>query len=111
MAAWVHDYAPRIRGMVLAAPAFAIRLYVPPAIPGLRLLLKLRGERQTFIKSYVKSKMLTHLLQSGQAATADEAIGRLRAVRPTLVVRPEAAAAVARFALSCNLPAATIRNS
>ena len=27
--AWVHDYAPRIRCMVLAAPAFVVKLYVP----------------------------------------------------------------------------------
>ena len=40
--AWVHDFAPRIRAMVLAAPGFRIRLYVPFAIPGLRLLEKIR---------------------------------------------------------------------
>ncbi len=60
VAAWVHDYAPRIRAMVLAAPALAIKLYVPLAIPGLRLLLKMRKDRKTFIKSYVKARMLTH---------------------------------------------------
>ncbi len=27
--AWVHDYAPRIRAMVLASPAFSVNLYVP----------------------------------------------------------------------------------
>ncbi|MGB0414449.1 MAG: alpha/beta fold hydrolase, partial [Coraliomargarita sp.] len=42
--AWVHDYAPRIRAMVLAAPAFRIRLYVPLAILGLRLLLKIKPD-------------------------------------------------------------------
>jgi alpha-beta hydrolase superfamily lysophospholipase/SAM-dependent methyltransferase len=57
-AAWVHDYAPRIRAMVLAAPGFRIRLYVPFAIPGLRLLQKLKPRAN--ISSYVKSKMLTH---------------------------------------------------
>ena len=35
-AAWAHDYAPRIRGMVLASPAFKVKLYVPFARPGLR---------------------------------------------------------------------------
>src|SRR4051812_12392742 len=39
--AWVHDYAPAIRAMVLAAAAFQVRLYVPLAIPALRLLSKL----------------------------------------------------------------------
>src|SRR6202049_4207897 len=27
--AWVHDYAPPIRAMILATPAFRVRLYVP----------------------------------------------------------------------------------
>ncbi len=76
VAAWVHDYAPRIRGMVLAAPAFAIKLYVPLAIPGLRLLLKLRGKRKTFIKSYVKAKMLTHDPVQARSYDADELIAK-----------------------------------
>ena len=33
VAAWVHDYAPRLRGMILATPAFRVKLYVPFAIP------------------------------------------------------------------------------
>ena len=36
-AAWVHDYAPPIRAMILAVPAFRVKLYVPFAIPFLRL--------------------------------------------------------------------------
>jgi alpha-beta hydrolase superfamily lysophospholipase len=44
VAAWAHDYAPAIRAMVLASPAFAVRLYVPFALPGLRLLHRLRGD-------------------------------------------------------------------
>ena len=57
-AAWVHDFAPPIRGMVLATPAFRVKLYVPFAIPMLRLKEKLLG-RGT-VKSYVKATMLTH---------------------------------------------------
>ena len=57
-ATWVHDYAPNIRCMVLASPALRVRLYVPLAIPGLRLLLKLKPV--SFITSYVKGKLLTH---------------------------------------------------
>ena len=37
-AAWVHDYAPRIRAMVLASPAFKVKLYVPFARAGLALM-------------------------------------------------------------------------
>ena len=55
---WVHDYAPDIRCMVLAAPAFRIKLYIPFAVSLLRLLLKVKPK--SFIKSYVKSSMLTH---------------------------------------------------
>lgn len=75
-AAWVHDYGPRIKGMVLAAPAFAIKLYVPFAIPGLRVLLKLRSNRKTFIKSYVKAKMLTHDAEQAQRYDQDSLIAR-----------------------------------
>ncbi|WP_336220279.1 bifunctional alpha/beta hydrolase/class I SAM-dependent methyltransferase [Citrobacter amalonaticus] len=57
-ATWVHDYAPTIRGLVLASPAFKIKLYVPFARTGLAALYRLRG--LFFVNSYVKSKLLTH---------------------------------------------------
>ncbi|HOB47583.1 MAG TPA: alpha/beta fold hydrolase, partial [Zoogloea sp.] len=34
---WAHDYAPKIRCLVLASPAFKVKLYVPLARPGLAL--------------------------------------------------------------------------
>ncbi|PHM53637.1 Phospholipase YtpA [Xenorhabdus hominickii] len=40
ISAWVHDYAPKIRAMILAAPAFDIKLYVPFATQGLHLMQK-----------------------------------------------------------------------
>jgi len=55
---WAHDYAPRIRCQVLASPAFKVKLYVPLARPGLRLMQRLRGN--FFVNSYVKAKFLTH---------------------------------------------------
>ena len=58
VAAWLHDYAPRIRCAVLASPAFKVKLYVPFARTGLSLLKRVRGNY--FVKSYVKSKFLTH---------------------------------------------------
>lgn len=58
VAAWVHDYAPPIRAMILATAAFRVRLYVPFAIPGLRLKQRYLGPG--FVKSYVRAKMLTH---------------------------------------------------
>ncbi len=41
-ATWVHDYAPKIRALVLGSPALRVQLYVPFAVPGLRLLLKFK---------------------------------------------------------------------
>jgi alpha-beta hydrolase superfamily lysophospholipase len=55
---WVHDYAPRIRSLVLASPAFKVKLYVPFARPGLALMRKFRGN--FFVNSYVKAKFLSH---------------------------------------------------
>nr|WP_199899209.1 alpha/beta hydrolase [Sneathiella glossodoripedis] len=54
---WVHDYAPKIRGLVLGSPALRVRLYAPFAIPALRLLNKIR--KKSFISSYVKGRLLT----------------------------------------------------
>ena len=58
IATWAHDYAPKVRALVLASPAFEVKLYVPFARPGLRLLQRLRGP--FFVNSYVKAKLLTH---------------------------------------------------
>ena len=77
-AAWVHDYAPRVRAMVLAAPGFRVRLYVPFAIPGLRLLN--RFKERSFISSYVKSKMLTHDPEQMRMYDEDELITKNIAV-------------------------------
>ena len=63
VAAWVHDYAPPIRGMVLATPALRVKLYVPLALPALRTRMLLGG--RSTIKSYVRPRMLTH--DAGQA--------------------------------------------
>lgn len=57
-ATWAHDYAPRVRCLVLASPAFRVKLYVPFARAGLRLLERVRGPY--FVNSYVKARFLTH---------------------------------------------------
>ncbi len=57
-ATWVHDYAPKIRALVLASPAFSVKLYVPFARQGIALWQKLKGT--FFVNSYVKAKVLTH---------------------------------------------------
>ena len=58
IATWVHDYAPKIRCMVLASPAFKVKLYVPFARLGLKLQQAWRGK--FFVNSYVKPQFLTH---------------------------------------------------
>ena len=58
VAAWVHDYAPPIRGMTLASPAFEVKLYMPLARPAIALMTMLRGN--FFVNSYVDARLLTH---------------------------------------------------
>lgn len=55
---WVHDFAPKIAGMALVAPAFEIKLYVPLAKPSLDLMTRFFPRMN--IRSYVKAKFLTH---------------------------------------------------
>ena len=75
---WVHDYAPPLRGLVLLAPAFRVKLYVPLAVPTLRLRQRLLGPGH--VSSYVKSRVLTHDPQQQRAYDADEQIFRQIAV-------------------------------
>ena len=92
-ATWVHDFAPRIRALVLAAPAFRIRLYVPLALPLLRLWLKIKGK--AFISSYVKSKMLTHDPEQARSYDADPLITRDIAVNILLELHDTATRIIA----------------
>ncbi|OGQ79919.1 MAG: hypothetical protein A3F90_01290 [Deltaproteobacteria bacterium RIFCSPLOWO2_12_FULL_60_19] len=55
---WVHDYAPPVKALILATPAFRIRLYLPFAIPLLRWAQKINALK--VVPSYVKAKVLTH---------------------------------------------------
>ena len=74
VAAWVHDYAPPIRAMVLATAAFHVRLYVPLALPALRLKEKIIGPGH--VQSYVKARMLTHDPEQAARYDADPLIFR-----------------------------------
>src|SRR5918996_1459917 len=76
--AWVHDYAPPIRAMILATAAFHVKLYIPFAIPALRIL------RPRFVKSYVKSKMLTHDREQAARYDSDPLVFRQIAVNVLL---------------------------
>jgi alpha-beta hydrolase superfamily lysophospholipase/SAM-dependent methyltransferase len=81
-AAWVHDYAPPIRGLILATPAFRVKLYVPFAIPLLRIRQNVLGPG--FVKSYVKATMLTHDPEQAKRYQADPLIFRQIAINVLL---------------------------
>lgn len=73
-AAWVHDYAPPLAALVLATPAFEVKLYVPGALTGCRWLAKLN--RSATIKSYVRGSWLTRDAAEARKYDADHAISR-----------------------------------
>ena len=79
---WAHDYAPAIRGLTLASPAFKIKLYVPLARPSLALWHKIVG--LFFVNSYVKPAYLTHDPQRIASYQADPLITRPIAVNMLL---------------------------
>ncbi|MCG8491933.1 MAG: bifunctional alpha/beta hydrolase/class I SAM-dependent methyltransferase [Sneathiellales bacterium] len=82
---WVHDYAPDIRGLVLGSPALKVRLYAPLAIPALRLLNKIKPK--SFIKSYVKGRLLTRDPEKAASYNTDPLITPQIAVNILLGLR------------------------
>ncbi len=73
-ATWLHDYAPRIRGVATAAAAFSIKLYVPLAEPALRLGLKAKPDLK--VTSYVRPSMITHSKREAEAYASDPLVTR-----------------------------------
>lgn len=57
VSSWVHDYAPPLRALVLGSPALRVRLYVPFAVPLLRLVS--RVWKRASLRSYVKGRLLS----------------------------------------------------
>ena len=98
---WAHDYAPQVRCLVLASPAFQVKLYVPFARPGLALLEKLRGN--FFVNSYVKAKFLTHDPARQRSYNKDPLIARAISVNILLGLY-EAAERVVTDAQAITLP-------
>ncbi|WP_018604735.1 bifunctional alpha/beta hydrolase/class I SAM-dependent methyltransferase [Uliginosibacterium gangwonense] len=101
VSAWVHDYAPAIRCMSLASPAFKVKLYVPFARPGLKMLQSLVGN--FFVNSYVKANYLTHDPQRIASFKADPLIARPISVN-ILVALYEAAERVVQDAGAIHVP-------
>src|SRR5205807_2367309 len=79
---WVHDYAPPVRALILATPAFRVKLYIPFAVLLLRLKQKIFGGG--FVKSYVKGRMLTHDPKEAARYEADPLIFRQIAINVLL---------------------------
>jgi len=69
---WVLNYGANIKGSILAAPAFSIKLYIPLALPALTLLS--RFTTQQFVTSYVRPKLLTRDSNAAQAYADDPLI-------------------------------------
>jgi len=90
---WAHDYAPRVRALVLASPAFKVKLYVPFALGGLALLHRLRG--LFYVNSYVKPRLLTHDPARIASYEADPLISRPIAVNILLDLHDAAERVVA----------------
>ena len=88
-AAWVHDYAPPVRGMVLATPALKVRLYVPLAMPALRAKNAV-SRKPSFITSYVRPSMLTHDATEAQRYADDPLISKQIAVSVLIDLRDTA---------------------
>ncbi|RNF82253.1 bifunctional alpha/beta hydrolase/class I SAM-dependent methyltransferase [Montanilutibacter psychrotolerans] len=98
---WAHDYAPRLRALVLASPAFKVKLYVPFARPLLGLMQKLRGN--FFVNSYVRPQWLTHDTQRAASYASDPLITRPISVRVLLGLY-EAAERVVADAQAIHVP-------
>jgi len=92
-AAWVHEYAPKLRGLVLASPAFSVKMHVPGAVQGLKLLKALRGNFPVY--SSVKSKLLTKDVERQHSYDTDPLITRSTAVNILLEHHDVAARVVA----------------
>lgn len=69
---WLLDYARPVRGAVIGSPAFQVKLYVPFALPALRLLQRIFPKAS--VRSYVRPGLLTHDLGEAKARGADKLI-------------------------------------
>ncbi|MBZ5608779.1 MAG: bifunctional alpha/beta hydrolase/class I SAM-dependent methyltransferase [Acidobacteriia bacterium] len=98
---WIHDYAPPVRALVLASPAFRVKLYVPFALLFLRLQMKFRPK--AFVKSYVKAAMLTHDREQQASYTSDPLIARAIAVN-ILIEMYDASTRVVKDASAISVP-------
>ena len=98
---WAHDYAPKVRALVLASPAFQVKLYVPFARSGLKLMRLWRGN--FFVNSYVKARFLSHDPQRIASYDSDPLIAKAISVNVLLGLY-EAAERVVADAQAIQIP-------
>jgi alpha-beta hydrolase superfamily lysophospholipase len=101
VATWAHDYAPKVRSLVLASPAFKVKLYVPFARPGLKATRAWRGN--FFVDSYVKARFLTHDAERIASYDSDPLIAKAISVNMLLGLY-EAAERVVADAAAIQIP-------
>jgi alpha-beta hydrolase superfamily lysophospholipase/SAM-dependent methyltransferase len=73
-AAWTHDCAPPLQALVLATPAFRIRLFVPLAWPALRLLRRIAP--RTRVRSFVSGRLLSTDAEAARSYESDPLVDR-----------------------------------
>lgn len=81
-ATWLHDYGRRVRGVIMAAAAFHIKLYVPLAKPALRLGLRIKPNLA--VTSYIRASMLTHSKEQAALYDSDPLIAKSISARVLL---------------------------
>lgn len=69
---WILNYGSNLKACILGAPAFSIKLYIPLALPMLRIVSKF--STQQFVSSYVRSSLLTRDKKQAQAYDDDPLI-------------------------------------
>ncbi len=79
---WLHDYAVPVRGLIMAAAAFDINLYVPLAKPALHFATKFKPD--LFVTSYIRSSMLTHCPEQAELYDSDPLIAKAISARVLL---------------------------
>ena len=76
---WVHDFAPRVRALVLATPALSIKLYIPfalQALKGVQMVCAWLGIDAPAVPSYVRGSALTHDPEQIRAYDQDPLISK-----------------------------------
>jgi len=92
-ATWAHDFAPKIRALVLASPTFRLRLYFPFAHSLLKLLYRCRGN--FLLKNHLNARLISHDHARIASFNQDPLVGRTLSIRLLLEMHETAKRVVA----------------